>query len=245
MKITICTLTFNSEKTIKDLLLQLSKLSCEIIAVDSGSTDKTLDVLKEFENVKIFKKEYKYHSEQMNYATSLSNTDWVLCLDSDEVPSNEFIEKLKKLLENFDFTNSTKVGRIKRKWIVLGKEVHAMYPCSSPDYVVRFYNKKQCAFNDRIVDDKVKGFNEGTDDFILDGSVNHYTFETIEIMNKKLQSYVNRTRDITKKRSRIRGVISAIGAFIKWYFRKKSYLDGYVGIQTTWYAVKYSYYKYI
>lgn len=245
MKITICTLTFNSEKTIKDLLLQVNKLSCEIIVVDSGSTDKTLDILKEFEKVKLFHNDYVCHSNQMNYATSLASTDWVLCLDSDEVPNDDFIDNFNNLIENFDFENSTKVGRIKRKWIVLGKEVHAMYPCSSPDYVVRFYNKKKCAFNDRIVDDKVKGFNEGVDDFILKGHINHYTFETVEIMNKKLQSYVNRTRDITKKRSRIRGIISALGAFIKWYFRKKSYLDGYVGIQTTWYAVKYSYYKYI
>jgi glycosyltransferase involved in cell wall biosynthesis len=244
MKLSICTLTFNSEKTIEKLLNQIVKLNCEIIVVDSGSSDSTLDIVNSFNDIKVFHKDYEYHSKQMNYATSLASNDWVFCLDSDEIPTDEFIEKFRKLLENFDFEHSTKVGRIKRQWIVLGKPVHAMYPCTSPDFVVRFYNKTKCEFNDRIVDDKVIGFKGGIDDFILKGKIDHYTFETGEIMNNKLISYVNRTRDITKKRSKIRAVISAIGAFFKWYFRKKSYLDGIVGLKTTWYAVKYSYYKY-
>lgn len=245
MKLSICTLTFNSEKTLKDLLTQVSKLDCEIIAVDSGSTDSTLEILNSFDNVKLFHNQYICHSYQMNYATSLVSNDWVLCLDSDEIPTDEFIKEFKKLIDGFDFEKSTKVGRIRRKWIVLGKPVHAMYPCSSPDFVVRFYNKNQCRFNDRIVDDKVQGFNEGVDDFILNGRVDHHTFETVEAMERKLQTYVNKSKNITKNKSRIRGIISALGAFFKWYFRKESYKDGFVGLQTTWYAMRYSYYKYM
>jgi len=244
LKISICTLTFNSERTVDKLLAQMTKLESEIIVVDSGSSDNTLEIVNKYKNVTIFHNEYKYHSNQMNYATSLASNDWVLCLDSDEIPTDEFIDNFKTLLENFDFQCSTKVGRIKRQWIVLGKPVHAMYPCSSPDYVTRFYNKIQCRFNDRVVDDKVQGFNEGTDDFILQGDVKHFTFENTQAIEKKLQAYVKKSKTIVKRRSKTRGIISAIGAFFKWYFIKNSFLDGKVGLQTTWYAMRYSYYKY-
>jgi glycosyltransferase involved in cell wall biosynthesis len=244
LKVSICTLTFNSEKTIKALLEQVSKLNTEIIVVDSGSSDKTLEIVQQYTDVHLYHNAYKYHSNQMNYATSLATNDWVLCLDSDEIPSDEFIKNFLSLTQTFDFEHSTQVGRIHRQWIVLGRPVHAMYPCSSPDFVTRFYNKRQSAFNDRVVDDKVLGFNEGVDDFVLKGEVKHFTFETPEAIERKLQSYVNRSKTMVKKRSKIRGIISAFGALFKWYFVKKSFLDGKVGLQTTWYAMRYSYYKY-
>ena len=242
MDLSICILTYNSSKTICDLLSRVSELNSEIIIVDSGSMDSTLSIIEEFDNIILESRPYACHSDQMNYATNLAKNDWVLCLDSDEIPNEEFIDQMKSISTIFGKDDIFKVGRIKRKWFVLGVPVHAMYPCSSPDYVVRLYNKTVCGFNDRKVDDKVIGFKE---EIVLDGEVNHYTFETEEILNNKLKSYIGRTKKNKMFRKFLpRAIVSAIGAFIKWYFVKKAYLDGVVGFKTAWYAVRYSFYKY-
>lgn len=194
MQISICVLTFNSDKTLKPLLDQLLKLNAEMVVVDSGSSDRTLDIIhkaSEQGNVRRIDRPYQCHSDQMNYAIDQASHDWVLCMDSDEIPDDQFILELQGLLKSFDPEQTGQAGRIKRNWYVLGRKVHAMYPCSSPDYVVRFFNRKQCRFNDSVVDDKVIGFDQ---DFILAGEVDHHTFETQEAMDRKLDAYVRRLK---------------------------------------------------
>lgn len=244
--VSICVLTYNSEFTLKKLLDQITKIECEIIIVDSGSTDKTLNIMNEAaqtNNIKIHHHPYYSHAQQMNYAVSLATYDWVLCIDSDEIPTDHFITKFKQTLCQFDFFKINLAGRIKRNWFVLGRQVHAMYPCSSPDFVVRFFNRQQCRFNDAIVDDKVIGFDFS---FIFDGDIEHHTFETSDKMEEKLKIYVKRLNQssLAKPESTLRGALSAAAAFIKWYIVKKAFMDGIVGIKTSIYAAKYSYMKY-
>ncbi len=224
------------------MLSRVSRLDLEIIVVDSGSTDSTLSIIDQFDKVTLTHNPYSCHSDQMNFATSLATNDWVLCLDSDEIPTEKFISETKKLFIEFDLSDSSCVGRIERKWFVLGKPVHAMYPCSSPDYVVRFFNKKTCRFNGRKIDDKVIGFKN---DFVMQGVVNHYTFDTDEALEKKLHIYVDRAKKHRMfQPSFIKAITRPMGAFVKWYFLKKAFLDGVVGLKTTWYAMRYTYYKY-
>lgn len=245
-KISVCVLTYNSEQTLKKLLGQITKIKCEMIIVDSGSTDKTLKIINEaaqMNDIKIHHHLYHSHAQQMNYAISLASYDWVLCIDSDEIPTDQFIIQFQKTLGQFDFSDIKSAGRIRRNWIVLGKPVHAMYPCSSPDFVVRFFNRKQCHFNDAVVDDKVVGFNHS---FILHDHVEHHTFETSDKMEKKLEAYIKRLNasSSAKQKSILRGILSAVAAFVKWYIVKKAFLDGAVGIKTATYAARYSYMKY-
>lgn len=243
--ISICVLTHNSEYTLQKLLDQLLKLELEIIAVDSGSTDDTLSILRNAArtgDISIHHKPYICHSRQMNDAVCLARHDWVLCIDSDEIPTDAFIRQFQHTMQRFDFAKIGMAGRIQRRWIVLGRPVHAMYPCSSPDYVVRFFNRQQCRFNDAVVDDKVTGFEH---DFVLGGYVQHHTFETPEKMQAKLDAYVSRLQQHSpqRKKSAVRGGVSALAAFIKWYLVKKAFLDGRVGMKTALYAAKYSYAK--
>ena len=95
-KITVCLLTFNSERTLHDVIPPLLKIADEFVVVDSGSTDATIYICQSYGLSPIFKK-YSWHGEQMNHAVSHAHNDWVLCMDSDEILDQETVDAILKL----------------------------------------------------------------------------------------------------------------------------------------------------
>lgn len=91
----------NEEKYLRECLESVKDLVDEIVIVDTGSTDKTLEIANQYGS-KIF----HFHwvndfSEARNYALSKSTGDWILYLDADERLSNDSKIKLKeKILSN-------------------------------------------------------------------------------------------------------------------------------------------------
>jgi len=100
LNISACLIVKNEEKYLNDCLESL-RFCDEVILVDTGSTDKTLQIAKQFANVKIFKKTFwKYFisgwklkrlfnfSEARNYGLSKATKDWILIIDADERVEN-------------------------------------------------------------------------------------------------------------------------------------------------------------
>ena len=176
----------------------------------------------------------------MNYAIKLSTNDWVLCIDSDEVidcATVECVNQLKPAL-----SDPGVAYRISRYWHVLGTPVHALYPVSSPDYPVRLFNRTCVCFNDSPVDDKAVGHQRTV---VLAGRVRHDTFHTVHEVFNKVNSYTSRLNAYRKiKPSLLRAGLSALSAFIKWYFVKGGWRDGRVGVLAGVYASLYSFLKY-
>ena len=83
-KLTVCLLTCNSARLLHEVIPPLLMVADEIVVVDSGSTDTTLDICREY-GLSIHRHPYAMHGAQMNYAVDLSSNDWVLCMDSDEI----------------------------------------------------------------------------------------------------------------------------------------------------------------
>lgn len=237
--ISVCLLAFNSMRTIERCLLPILQVADEIIVVDSGSTDGTVQYLAS-KGVTARYRSYDTHARQMNYAIGLSSYDWVLCVDSDEFLDSKTIENITKL--KLSLANESTAYRISRSWFILGHPVHAIYPVSSPDYPVRLFNKKNVVFNDQPVDDKPEGFVRTE---VIDGCVVHDTFYSLTEIFAKLNSYT--TRLVLYKKvepSLIRVFLSPWFAFFKWYFLKKGYKDGVYGVVASMYALLYSFMKY-
>jgi glycosyltransferase involved in cell wall biosynthesis len=130
MKLSIITVTLNSEKTIRDTLnsvLSQSSKCFEHIIVDGGSTDKTLSILKQYPNNKkkvFIKKKFGIY-KSINYAINKSQGEFICILNSDDIfHSNNIIETLSKIVQKnktidiflgdvayFDKVNYHKVSR--------------------------------------------------------------------------------------------------------------------------------------
>lgn len=239
-KLSVCLLTCNSARLLREVLPPLLRVADEFIVVDSGSTDETLQICQQF-GITVHHHPYAAHGMQMNYATSLATHDWVLCMDSDEILDEEVVAAILALKAGQEPDPSC-AWRLPRYWFVLGEQVRTIYPISSPDYPVRLFNRQRASFNQRPVDDQVVGH---LTSIRLPGFVRHDTFYSLHEVFNKLNSYTTRLVKAQKVRPSLsRGIISAIGAFFKWYLFSGAWRSGKVGAVTGLYATLYSFMKY-
>lgn len=238
-KLSVCILTFNSMRTLEHCLLPALRVADDLVVVDSGSTDSTLEFLAA-KGIMVHHHPYATHAVQMNLAISLAANDWVLCLDSDELLDSRTINNINALKQ--ELADASVAWRITRHWHVLGREVRAIYPVSSPDNPVRLFNRNGVRFNDQPVDDKPEGFVTSR---VIPGHVIHDTFYSTHELFGKLNGYTTRLvehRPIAP--SLTRALLHPPFAFAKWYLRKGAWRDGAVGLVTAVYAASYTFLKY-
>ncbi|WP_022847497.1 MULTISPECIES: glycosyltransferase family 2 protein [unclassified Desulfurobacterium] len=229
----------NGEKYLSDVLRSVEDLADEIIVVDSGSTDKTVEIAKSYGAKVVFRK-FDNFINQKNYALSLCTKDWVLFLDDDEVVD----EKLKREIELVKKQNSEYKGfYINRLTNYLGKWIkHAWYP----DWQLRLARRDSCRWEGDEVHETLK-VNGKTG--YLKGNLLHYSYPDIETHLKKLNLYTTLYAKGTHKRgkrfSKTKLITSSIGAFIRRYFIKKGFLDGFEGFVVSVMSSYYTFLKYL
>jgi len=242
-KLSCYILTKNSEKYLESILNKIEDISDELIIIDSGSTDNTKKITEDFENAKFISKKFLNFKNQRIFAEKQCTNNYILFLDSDEIPDSSLIQAIKKIKHEQLKKDAYK---IKRTWQVLGQKVRCIYPMISPDYPIRIYNKKTTSFeNSNYVHETPSGHKSIG---FLSGEIQHITFESRDILNKKLQLYTNIAADDllskSKKITLLKIYINPISAFIKWYILKQGFRDGFIGIVLGIYAFEYTRLKY-
>ncbi len=127
--LTIVLLTKNAEATLEQTLKSTS-FAQEVIALDDHSTDRTLELLRQY-SARIVESSQSNFAEKRTFALSLVQTDWVFYVDSDE----EVTAELKAAIHTIVEKNIPGAYQIKRRNIFLGTEMY-------PDYVDRLFHKK-------------------------------------------------------------------------------------------------------
>lgn len=96
--LSLCMITKNEEKNIKACLESMINIADEIIIVDTGSTDKTVEIAKSY-GAKVFSHKWNDDfSEARNVSLEKATKDWIIVLDGDEVLPQEDGKKLKHLI---------------------------------------------------------------------------------------------------------------------------------------------------
>lgn len=225
MTITVLIPCFNSEKTIR-ATLESVKWADEILAVDSFSTDKTLETLKEY-GVRILQHEYLNSAKQKNWAIPQCSHDWILIMDTDEILETGMKEEIQDILQKND--PNIQAYKIPRKNFVYGKWIK--YSGLYPDYQTRLFRNGKAVYQERevhahmIVKGNIRtlghhflhnGF-KGLQDWLL--KTERYTrYEADELMkNKHSFSY-------------IRLLIYPPVIFFRNYFIYLGFLEGYRGL---------------
>jgi glycosyltransferase involved in cell wall biosynthesis len=101
MLLSIIILTKNESVNLSMCLASLQSLDADVYIVDSGSTDNTVEIAKEF-GCRVFEHSWKNHAAQMNWAIDNLpiKTPWTIRLDADERMTPELIAELKERLPN-------------------------------------------------------------------------------------------------------------------------------------------------
>ena len=96
-KLSVLMISKNAEKTIEQSLNSIRNLASEIVLVDGGSTDKTINIAKKF-SAKIFYYLGQDWGRQCQIGLERTTGDWILVLDSDEIVTKELAKEIVSLL---------------------------------------------------------------------------------------------------------------------------------------------------
>lgn len=133
----------NEEQRLPESLEKAVQIADEIIVVDSGSTDRSVEIAESF-GAKVSFREWEGFASQKAHAAYLCKNKWILNLDADEIPSDELILNIKKTLKRDDLDEYAGF-MINWKYLPLT----AGHPCRyMPDkFYFRFYNRDRVVFD--------------------------------------------------------------------------------------------------
>jgi glycosyltransferase involved in cell wall biosynthesis len=148
LPITAVVLTFNEELNLESCLQSLAGWAERVIIVDSGSTDRTLEIARCFGAV-IIGHPFESHSKQWTWALQQlpPSADWVLALDADQTVTSELQYELTFIFgERYQALSSVEGIYIKRRQVFRGKWIrHGGY---YPKYLLKLFRKRACVFDD-------------------------------------------------------------------------------------------------
>lgn len=236
--ITVTILTKNCAKTLKKTLDSLATFS-EVLILDSGSSDQTLEIAQTVPNVTIHKKSFSGFGQMHNLASSLAKHDWILSIDSDEVLSPELIEEIHQL-----HLDENCVYSLSRENYLNGKQIKwggGWYP----DRVIRLYHRKKTAFSTDLVHEKV--LKKELKEITLTSPLLHTPYLEIQDFLAKMQHYTFLFAEQKKSQNATfsKALFHSWFAFFKSYILKKGFLGGKEGYLISKYNADTTFYKYL
>jgi glycosyltransferase involved in cell wall biosynthesis len=265
--LSVVIITHNEEANLARTLASVSSLlkeaPGEIIVVDSGSTDRTLEIAHSY-GAKVFSEPWKGYAAQKNSAIEKASGDWILSLDADEEIEAELAAELRELLKstNHEWCLTT-AGRkqepnevlrqqiknpagflISRKNLFLGRWIKR--GGFWPDRKLRLFCKGSGRFEERAVHEivKVDGIT-----LKLKNALIHHAYPTLAGYIGHMNKYSSLGAEQAAKEGR-RGfsflniVVRPLATFIYNYFFRLGFLDGREGLLLHLYHAAYTSWKY-
>ena len=238
MMISVTILTQNSQKHLAEVLKSLNNFS-EVILIDHGSNDNTLQIAAQYSNVTVHQREFKGFGPAHNEAASLCQYNWILSVDSDEILSPALQEELNKLA-----LDPSKVYSFPFHNFYNGKHIKG---CGwYPDRHVRLYNKTRTQFTNTYVHERI--ITQTLQEEPLEHPIFHFSYHSIEDFIRKMQIYSDlfAQQYVGKKQSSLsKAILHGCFAFIKTLIIKRGFTDGIEGFIIAVYNANTAFYKYL
>lgn len=222
-KVTVVILTKNEQDHIVEAIKNAYELTDNVLIVDSGSTDKTVELAEKYRAKVVYRAWDNDFSAQRNFALKYIETDWVLYLDADERLNDELIYCIRKAINK----NECKQYLIKRKSVAFGKEFN--YGVLKPDFVPRLFKKNTVHWINKVHEKPVCECSKET----LAGYIKHYTYTDWHQYFNKFNQYTTiwaeNAFEKNKKASFNQALLHGFFGFVHMAFFKKGILDGYLG----------------
>ncbi len=202
----------------------------EIVVVDSGSTDATLEIARNA-GARVFEEPWKGFAAQKNSAIARTTGDWILSLDSDEEVSPELASEIQKLLAGEPAFSAYRIPRLNH---FLGRALrHGGY---WPDPKLRLFRRGAAQFEERQVHETMRA--DGPDG-LLRGHLIHHCYPTMDDYIEHMNRYsgINAEMLIASGRASRswiwlvwNGLVNPTATFVYNYIFRLGFLDGREGL---------------
>jgi glycosyltransferase involved in cell wall biosynthesis/protein tyrosine/serine phosphatase len=230
MKLSVVIITKNEQEDLPRALKSVA-FADEIVVVDSGSTDKTIEIALAH-GARVFNVDWLGYGPQKNFAVNKASGDWILSLDADEWLDLATQKKMTDLLNGLVSTHVAGFSFARRSKFI-DRFIH--WGDWRSDRVVRLFRRGDARFSDDLVHERLLVDGEVEDSDVV---ISHHPFKTLNELKMKMYRY----NDLAAHRlySRGRGgsyqaMTHAFFTFIRGYLLKLGFLDGFRGLQLAYF----------
>ena len=200
----------------------------EIVVVDAGSDDNTMEIARQFTDKVFSEPDWQGFGIQRQRAQCKTQADWIFMIDADERVTEELRDNILQVVAQNDQRYVYAVPRLSR---CFGKYIrHSGW---YPDYVMRLYPRNKAAYGEQRVHEKLL-FDATMQVKQLKGDLLHFTYRDLEHYLVKSAQYAREwaaQRAAQGKTSSLgQGIIHGIGCFVKMYILHAGFMDGRHGL---------------
>lgn len=211
-----------------------------IVLLDSGSTDDTLDIAARHGAQIHTSPDWPGFGPQKNRCIDLVDTDWILALDADEVVSEELAGAIRSAIA----APQTEVYALARLSNYCGRWIrHSGW---LPDNIPRLFKRGVARYSDDLVHERLSFSGDAP---VLPGQLLHYSFDNLEQVLAKVNSYSSAGAQQRLARGQKASLSGAIGhgilAFLRSYILRRGFLDGREGFILAVSNAEGTYYRYL
>jgi glycosyltransferase involved in cell wall biosynthesis len=237
--ISVTILAKNSAATLRECLQALEAFE-EVILLDTGSTDQTMEIANSFANVVVHSHPFAGFGPMKNLAIEKASNDWILSIDSDEIVSPELVQEILHL-----DPDPGRIYEIERDNYYHRRLVRC---CGwEHDRVIRLFNRQATRFNDNLVHEYLLPKAQ-LQTMLLKGRLRHYTFDNASELIDKIQHYSTlwaKEHAGRKTSSPLKALLRGAFVFFKSFIIQKGILGGYEGLVISVSNANGAFYKYI
>ena len=239
-KVSAVIITYNEAAIIAETLSKLEWCD-EVIVVDSGSTDATLEICETY-GCTVYYKIFNGFGEQKKFGVTKAKNDWILFIDADELLSERLIDEIhselnKKEIKFVGFEMSLNLVFM-NKVFKYGKETN----CNR----IRLFNKNSGNWNDSVVHEKIDLSGPVKK---LENKILHYSYTSYSQFLKKIDLYstLSAKKLLSQKHPKSKAIIalSVPFNFFKYYLIDRNFLNGYQGFAWAVLNSMYHFLKYL
>ncbi len=236
----ILILTKNEEENIPSVIENAKKCGGEVIIIDSGSTDRTVELAEKAGAKVSFRAWDDDFSAQRNFALGETEADWVLYLDADERLNEEMIDEVKRIVSG---------GAMDHQYVMVRKNVafgvKFNHGALGPDEVTRLFPREKVRWMNKVHEHPDCSLPKKT----LKGHIEHHTYKSFAHWEEKCMKYTTIWAEDAYgrgKRTSLGGIFGhGFGGFFKTYVLQAGFLDGWMGLYTCFHHFFYTMMKYL
>jgi glycosyltransferase involved in cell wall biosynthesis len=238
VKISATIITLNEERNVARAIESLRSVD-EIVVVDSGSNDRTVEIAEKL-GARVVESQWPGYANQKNLAADQASYDWILSIDADESVSEALeaeIWRLKKSGPQFDAYTMPRMAQYLGRWIRHG----GWYP----DRKIRLYDRRKATWEGAFVHETLKVHGRIGH---LDGNLLHFTCDSLSQHLRTMDGYTTLAAEqlvsTGVKPTWSQMILIPPWTFVQTYFLKLGFLDGLEGLAIAYMAAFYNFLKY-